>query len=38
MCVTEKTKAAALPQQPLYLIQVLLYLRSVVVVIIIVSF
>lgn len=35
--VTEKTKAAALPQQPLYLIQVLLYLRSVVVVIIIVS-
>ena len=37
MRVTEKTKAAALPQQPLYLIQVLLYLRSVVVVIIIVS-
>jgi hypothetical protein len=37
MCVTEK-KAAALPQQPLYLIQVLLYFRSVVVVIIIVSF
>lgn len=38
MCVTEKTKAAALLQQPLCLIQVLLYLRSVVVIIIIVSF